>query len=137
MYVSLGAFSASFIFAGLFLLQDFNIKRKKFTGFLRGLPSLELMGLLNFLSLTVGTVSLLAGVLFGLFHFERLKLDGALLWEPFVLFSLVMLVAYVFLLSLRLKYRERGRRYAFVSFAAYAFLIFAWVAARQGGGMLH
>lgn len=132
MFLSLAAFSLSFLFSILFLAQDFLLKRKKAQGFFSRLPPLELTARLNFSFLTVGTASLFAGVLGGLLY-RRAALSGFFVLEPTPAMSFLALALYAGVLMLRRGPLERGRNAAWVTVASYPFLLAVFLAVHPAG----
>jgi len=137
MGLALVALTGSFGAAILFLMQDHNVRNKRFGGVFGRLPSLELSSRIIFLSLTVGTMSLFGGAVVGMMHFQKLAYDWKLLGEPLVLLSSIMILVYFIIMSRGVGHLERGKRYAYVSIMAYVVLIFVLFTANQAEGMLH
>ncbi len=130
MFLSLAAFSLSFIFSLLFLVQDHFLKRKRIERvFFLQLPPLELTSRLNFSFLTVGTASLLGGVLAGIFRSARLGGPPGFSVGPTLVLSVFTLLLYGAVLLIRLGPRERSRSAALVSIASYTLLLLTFLAA--------
>lgn len=133
MFLALAAFSLSFLFAALFLVQDHLIKRKLVGRAPFELPPLEFTGRLNFAFLTVGTASLFAGVGSGVAYFEKAA-GGPGLLQPTAVLSLIMLALYAAILMLRIGPLERSRRAAIVSVISYGLLLATFLAAHSAFG---
>lgn len=137
MLISLIVLSFSVLFASMFLLQDRNVRLKKF--FHKGirLPSLETARKMNFVSLSVGTLTLFVGTVAGIIYFRGLGYDWRLLGEPLVILSTVMMIVYFVLLRVRAGHLERGRRYAWMTILAYVLLIAAVCYSSLQEGAIH
>jgi len=68
MFVALAAFSLSFIFSLIFLVQDILLKKHRIGQLSAQLPSLELSNRINLACLAIGTSALLIGVVGGIVH---------------------------------------------------------------------
>ena len=129
--VSLAAFSVSFVLAVIFLLQHHFLETKHLGPLFFRLPPLELTAKLNFLFLTIGIVSMLAGVFLGLF-LRRAEQGMPVLREPMTWLSFIMLGLYAAILFVRQGPVERSRGVAYVAIVSYAFLLFTFAAAHAG-----
>jgi len=129
MFIALAAFSLSFIFSALFLLQEVLIKRRKIGKLFFNLPPLELTSRLNFSCLSVGTAAFFAGVLGGMIQWNKTPGAGSMFLEPAVPLSFLMLVAYLFVVTLRIGPLERARTVSYTSMICYVLLLFVFFGA--------
>lgn len=134
MFLALAAFSLSFIFSLFYLIGDSLLKRKRIDSFVLKLPSLELISRLNFSFLTIGTASLLGGVIAGLIDLSMPGADQIKLPVSTIGLSALTLLLYGVVLFVRIGPLERRRSTAFVSIACYACMLVTVVAAHSGGG---
>ncbi len=135
MFLALAAFSLSFIFSLLFLIEDYLLKRKRIDLFFFRLPPLELISRLNFSFLTVGTASLLGGVLAGIYDLRRFDTGSVSLPAPTLALSVLTLALYGAVLFIRIGPLERRRGTAYVSIASYTCLLVTFLAAHAGAGI--
>ncbi len=126
MFTALAAFTLSFIFSALFLIQDRMIKQRALAAHLSTLPPLELTARLNFAALTVGTAALAMGVAGGAKVMGGLDRPADVFGDPTVALSVLMLVLYVFLVWMRFGARGRSRTVASVSAAFYLLMLFVF-----------
>lgn len=102
----------------MYLLQERQIKKKRFTGLFKRLPSLETLDRLNELSLKIGFPLLTIGIITGAVWAEQAW--GAYWnWDPKETWSLIMWFVYAALLHERLAVGWRGRRAAIMSLVGF------------------
>ena len=126
MFAALAAFTLSFIFSMLFLLQDRMIKHRAFGAHLSALPPLELTARLNFAAVTVGTAALAMGVLGGAKALRKMSQPLDALLDPTVSLSVLMLALYGVLVWTRWGARGRSRTVAVISAAFYLLMLFVF-----------
>lgn len=132
MFAALAAFTLSFIFSVLFLIQERMIKQRALAAHLSTLPPLELTARLNFAALTVGTAALAMGMVGGAKVMGALDRPMEALGDPTVALSLLMLALYGFLVWMRFGARGRSRTVAAVSAAFYLLMLFVFWGAHAG-----
>ncbi len=116
-------------FGGIFyLVQERQIKGKKFGFFYRRLPSLEQLDSLNYWCLTVGFPLLTGGIITGSLYAQH-TLGRLWSWDPKEILTLIAWVIYAVLLHERLAVGWRGRRAALLAIGGFLVLIFTFVGA--------
>jgi len=132
VFLLLGAVSTCVAFvAGLmYLVQSNRLKHKRPPRFGVTLPSLEQSERVNRGAITVAFPLLTFGLLIGVaLSLARAGAGGmAIRWtDPKVLSGLAMWLAFAVLLHARYRPSWRGRSVVWLTFLAFAFLVFAWV----------
>lgn len=124
--------NAAFSLAGLggifYLVQERQIKGKKFGFFYRRLPSLEQLDALNYWCLTIGFPLLTGAIITGSLY-AQLTLGRFWNWDPKEIFTLLAWVIYAVLLHERLAVGWRGRRAALMAICGFLVLIITFVGA--------
>lgn len=133
MFTALAAFTLSFIFSILFLIQDRMIKQRAFGAHLSVLPSLELTARMNFAAVTVGTAALAMGVLGGTRALHKISHPLGAFLDPTVILSVLMLALYGVLVGWRWGARSRSRTVAVISAAFYLLMLFVFWGAHASG----
>jgi cytochrome c-type biogenesis protein CcsB len=109
---------ASLALAGLggvfYLVQERQIKAKKFGFFYRRLPSLSQLDTLNYWCLTIGFPLLTAGIISGSLYAQHL-MGRFFSWDPKEILTLLAWLIYAVLLHERLTVGWRGRRAAWLA----------------------
>jgi cytochrome c-type biogenesis protein CcsB len=122
---------------GLFyLVQERQIKRKKFGFFYRRLPSLEQLDALNYWCLTLGFPLLTAGIITGSLY-AQYTLGSFFSFDPKEVLTLIAWLIYAVLLHERLAVGWRGRRAALLALCGFGVLIFTFVGASLWFGGYH
>ncbi|MCH7591149.1 hypothetical protein IIB34_08970 [PVC group bacterium] len=119
VFIALAAFSLSFIFSLLYLMEAYFIKEKAFRPLLFRLPSLELTNRLNDVALWVGTIAFAGGFLKGLIVLQRDNPGTTLLSDPTYFLSGLVLVLYAALIVWKQKLLEGRTRLAYASIFVY------------------
>jgi HemX protein len=126
MFLALSAFTLSFIFSALFLVQDRLLKRRSTGSLIAALPPLELTSRLNFASITVGTAALAMGVLGGALALRHTADPRQILTDPAIALSGFMLFLYMGLVAIRRGALERARTVSVVSIVFYWLMLFVF-----------
>lgn len=114
---------------GLFyLVQERQIKGKKFGFFYRRLPSLEQLDALNYRCLTLGFPLLTAGIIIGSLY-AQYTLGRFFSFDPKEILTLIAWLIYAVLLHERLAVGWRGRRAALLALCGFGVLIITFVGA--------
>jgi len=114
---------------GLFyLIQERQIKGKKFGFFYRRLPSLEQLDALNYWCLTLGFPLLTAGIIVGSLY-AQYTLGSFFSFDPKEILTLIAWLIYAVLLHERLTVGWRGRRAALLALCGFGVLIITFVGA--------
>jgi cytochrome c-type biogenesis protein CcsB len=122
---------------GLFyLVQEHQIKGKKFGFFYRRLPSLEQLDALNYWCLTVGFPLLTAGMVIGSLY-AQYTLGRFFSFDPKEILTLIAWMIYAVLLHERLTVGWRGRRAALLALCGFGVLIITFVGAGLWWGGYH
>lgn len=121
-----GLFAVTFIGAIMYLIQEGQIKGKKFGSFYSRLPSLETLDSINHHSLIWGFPFLTAGMITGAIY-AQVALGSYWRWDPKEVWSLITWLFYAALLHERLAVGWRGRRVAILSIIAFLVLLFTFI----------
>ncbi|MBN2125114.1 MAG: c-type cytochrome biogenesis protein CcsB [Deltaproteobacteria bacterium] len=125
-FIGNGMFALTFMAAVMYLIQEYQIKNKRFGSLYRRLPSLETLDLINHHSLMYGFAFLTAGMVTGAIY-AQYALGSYWRWDPKEVWSLITWLFYASLLHERLAVGWRGRRAALMSIVAFLILIFSFV----------
>jgi len=138
VFLALVAFSLSFIFSVMFLIQNRLIKQKIFQPLLFRLPPLELTNRLNYLVLLIGTFAFTTGFVKGVIYMYQVRPEEIFITDPTYILSFLSLMIYCAILILRRKVLEGRRRIAIASVVAYIlFLAVVCLAhSKMAGGAL-
>ncbi len=109
--LSYGAFSLSFVFSLLYLLQYDLLKRKKWGTRLIRLADLEKLERLSYISAVIGVPLLLLALILGL-QWAFLKLPGMPWYDVKIIGSFILLIAYSIYLYLRTVRNLSGKKLA-------------------------
>jgi cytochrome c-type biogenesis protein CcsB len=123
-----GMFALTFIAAVLYLIQEYQIKNKKFGSIYTRLPSLETLDSISRHSLMYGFPLLTIGMITGAIYAQH-ALGSYWRWDPKEVWSLITWLLYAALLHERLAVGWRGRRAAFMAIFAFLVLIFSFLGA--------
>jgi cytochrome c-type biogenesis protein CcsB len=131
---------AALTLAGLggffYLVQEHQIKGKKFGFFYRRLPSLEQLDALNYWCLSVGFPLLTAGMIIGSLY-AQYTLGRFFSFDPKEILTLIAWMIYAVLLHERLTAGWRGRRAALLALCGFGVLIITFVGASLWWGGYH
>ena len=128
IFIGNGMFAVTFMAAIMYLIQEHQIKRKKFGSFYSRLPSLETLDSVNYYSLVCGFPFLTVGMITGSVY-AQYALGSYWQWDPKEVWSLITWLFYASLLHERLAVGWRGRRAAIMSVIAFLILIFTFIGA--------
>jgi len=109
--LSYGAFSLSFAFSLLYLLQYDLLKRKKWGTRLKRLAALEKLERLSYIFVVIAVPMLLLSLILGL-QWAFLKLPGMPWYDIKIIGSFILLAAYSILLYLKTVKNESGKKLA-------------------------
>jgi len=130
---SYAAFVVTFVCGVMYLVQEHELKAKRFGAAFQRLPALNTCDEIGYRSLTVGFVLLTLGVVTGIvWNNQR---DGRY-WhnDPKEVMALVTWLVYLFIMHYRLTADWRGRRVAWLSIAGFVVVMLTWLGARALGG---
>jgi cytochrome c-type biogenesis protein CcsB len=119
-------FAIAFLAAVMYLIQERQIKHKKFGSFYSRLPSLATLDAINYQSLVYGFPFLTLGMITGSIY-AQYTLGTYWQWDPKEVWSLITWVFYAALLHERLVAGWRGRRAALMSILCFCVLIFTFI----------
>jgi cytochrome c-type biogenesis protein CcsB len=123
-----GALTLAFLGGIFYLVQERQIKGKKFGFFYRRLPSLEQLDTLNYWCLSLGFGLLTGGIIFGSLYAQH-TLGRFWSWDPKEVLTLIAWLIYAVLLHERLTVGWRGRRAALLAICGFAVLVVTFVGA--------
>jgi cytochrome c-type biogenesis protein CcsB len=125
IFMGNGLFAIMFIAAVMYLMQEGQIKRKRFGSLYKRLPSLATLDAINHHALIYGFIFLTIGMITGSI-FAQYALGTYWQWDPKEVWSLITWLFYAALLHQRLTVGWRGRRAAIVSILCFAILLFTF-----------
>jgi len=111
-----------------YLVQERQLKAKKFGFFYRRLPSLEQLDALNYWCLTIGFPLLTGGIISGSLYAQHV-MGSFFNWDPKEILTLAAWLIYAVLLHERLAVGWRGRRAALLAICGFVVLVTAFVGA--------
>ena len=121
-------FAVAFMSAIMYLIQERQIKNKRFGSLYSRLPSLETLDTINHYSLMYGFLFLTIGMVTGAIYAQTV-LGSYWQWDPKEVWSLITWLVYAALLHARVTIGWRGRRAAIMSIIAFLILIFTFIGA--------
>jgi len=121
-----GMLAVMFVAAVMYLLQERQIKRKRFGSLYRKLPSLETLDSINHQALVWGFPLLTLGMVTGAIYAQQ-ALGSYWRWDPKEVWSLITWLFYAVLLHERLTVGWRGRKAAVFSILCFSVLLFSFV----------
>ena len=127
-FVGDGMFAVAFMAAIMYLIQERQIKKKRFGSLYSRLPSLETLDTINHYSLMYGFPFLTIGMITGAIYAQTV-LGSYWQWDPKEVWSLITWLFYAALLHARVAMGWRGRRAAIMSIIAFLILIFTFIGA--------
>jgi cytochrome c-type biogenesis protein CcsB len=122
------ALTLAFLGGIFYLVQERQLKAKKFGFFYRRLPSLEQLDALNYWCLTIGFPLLTAGIISGSLYAQH-TMGRFWHWDPKEILTLCAWLIYAVLLHERLAVGWRGRRAAILAICGFLVLVIAFVGA--------
>jgi cytochrome c-type biogenesis protein CcsB len=122
------ALTLAFLGGIFYLIQERQLKAKKFGFFYRRLPSLSQLDTLNYRCLTIGFPLLTGGIITGSLYAQH-ALGRFWSWDPKEILTLVTWLFYAVLLHERLTVGWRGRRAALMAIYGFLVLVVAFVGA--------
>lgn len=120
--LSYGAFSLSFVFSSLYLLQYDLLKRKKWGTRLLRLADLDKLEKSSYILAVIGVPMLLLSLILGL-QWAYLKVPGMPWYDMKVIGSFLLLTVYSTLLYLRIVKNLSGRKLAILNSAAFLIVL--------------
>lgn len=128
IFLGNGLFTITFAAAIMYLIQERQIKQKRFGSFYSRLPSLATLDSINHYALICGFPFLTLGMITGSIY-AQVVLGTYWQWDPKEVWSLVTWLFYAALLHERLTVGWRGRRAAIMSIVCFGILLFTFVGA--------
>ena len=122
------ALTLAFLGGIFYLVQERQLKGKKFGFFYRRLPSLEQLDALNYWCLTIGFPLLTGGIISGSLYAQH-TLGKFWSWDPKEILTLIAWLIYAVLLHERLTVGWRGRRAALLAICGFLVLVATFVGA--------
>lgn len=119
-------FALAFAVAVMYLIQENQIKRKKWTVFFYQLPSLQTLDDLNYLCLSVGFLFITLGIITGSIWAQQ-AWGSYWSWDPKETWSLITWLIYAALLHARLASGWRGKRAAIFSIIGFGAVLFTFL----------
>lgn len=131
--LSYAAFFVMFVVGVMYLIQERELKSKKFSFVFFRMPSLKTCDEIGSRALHLGFVLLTLGMLFGMLLYE--KREGRF-WhnDPKEFIALLTWALYMGIIHNRLLSGWRGRKAAFFSIVGFSLIVFSLVGARFFGG---
>ncbi|WHY76369.1 cytochrome c biogenesis protein [Neobacillus sp. WH10] len=120
--LSYGAFSLSFVFSSLYLLQYDLLKRKKWGTRLIRLADLEMLEKSSYILAVIGVPMLLLSLILGL-QWALLKVPGMPWYDMKIIGSFLLLTAYSIYLYLRIVKNLSGRKLAIWNTASFLIVL--------------
>jgi cytochrome c-type biogenesis protein CcsB len=128
VFLGNGLFAITFAAAIMYLLQERQIKHKRFGSLYGRLPSLATLDSLNHYALICGFPLLTLGMITGSIY-AQMTLGSYWQWDPKEVWSLITWLLYAVLLHERLTVGWRGRKAAIMSIICFSILMFTFVGA--------
>lgn len=121
-FIGYGAFSLSFIFSVMYIIQNRMLKKKVWNNLLRRLPGLGLLDVYSYRLNMAGVPLLLMSIILGMI-WANLKVSLNFWLDPKVLMSLVVLIAYSLYLYQRVTFGWHGKKLAHWNIAAFLLVL--------------
>ncbi len=125
----------AFIGAVMHLLQERELKQKRFGFFYSRLPSLESLERLNHHCLSAGFALMTLGMFLGYIWARQLWGGYDWLWQPKIVASIVTWLLYAALIHQRFTMGWRGRRSAIITIIAFSAVVLTMVFLFKGAGI--
>ena len=136
VFIGNGLFAISFLASVMYLIQEGQIKNKRFGSFFRRLPSLATIDNISHYSLISGFPFLSAGMISGSIY-AQYALGTYWQWDPKEVWSLITWLFYAALLHERIVAGWQGRRAAVMSIVCFSILFFTFVGVSMWLGGYH
>jgi HemX protein len=120
--LSYGAFSLSFVFSLLYLLQFKLLKEKKWGQRLWRISDLSKLEKISYILNSIGVAMLLLSLILGM-QWAYIKLPDFILYDPKIIGSFILLVLYSTYLYLRIKKNVFGKSLALLNVAAFLIIL--------------
>jgi HemX protein len=120
--LSYGAFSLSFVFAILYLIQYDLLKRKKWGPRLKRLPDLSKLERYSYILVVIGVPMLLLSLILGL-QWAIIKLPGMPWYDIKIVGSFILLAAYSIFLYLRIRKNLSAKQLAIYNAGTFLFVL--------------
>ncbi|OIU70749.1 cytochrome c biogenesis protein CcsA [Rossellomorea aquimaris] len=120
--LSYGAFSLSFVFSLLYLLQFKLLKEKKWGQRLWRISDLSKLEKMSYILNAIGVAMLLLSLILGL-QWAFIKLPNFILYDPKIIGSFILLILYSIYLYLRIKKNVFGKSLAMLNAAAFLIIL--------------
>jgi len=121
-FFSYAAFSISFIFSIMYLIQSKMLKEKRWNNTFRRLPALDKLDLFTFRLIIIGFPLLLTAMILGV-NWYYMRFGSVLILDAKPIVSVVLLALYAVWLYLRLATGWSGRKLAWWNVAAFGLVI--------------
>jgi ABC-type transport system involved in cytochrome c biogenesis permease subunit len=133
MLLAYAAFLMMFMAGVMYIVQEREIKEKRFGAIFYRLPSLDTCDTIGFSAFSVGFVLLTLGTVVGIIWS---RLQFGVFWKtgPIEVFTIFTWLVYLALMHYRLTAGWRGRRAALVSIVGFCLIVFSLVVVRITGG---
>jgi ABC-type transport system involved in cytochrome c biogenesis permease subunit len=130
LVLAYGAFALAFLTSIIFLIQERFLKTKRVIGLFFFLPPLETLERASTRAIAVGFPLLTLGILLGALATWRVAGVPPDWWtDPKVPLTFLTWASYGFILHVRMRGRERGRRPAWLAVAGFCFILFTYFGA--------
>jgi HemX protein len=120
--LSYGAFSLSFVFSLLYLLQFKLLKEKKWGQRLWRISDLSKLEKISYILNSIGVAMLLLSLILGM-QWAFIKLPNFILYDPKIIGSFILLILYSIYLYLRIKKNVFGKSLAMLNVAAFLIIL--------------
>ena len=120
--LSYGAFSLSFVFSLLYLLQFKLLKEKKWGQRLWRITDLSRLEMFSYILNAIGVAMLLLSLILGL-QWAYIRLPDFVWYDPKIIGSFILLILYGIFLYLRLKKNVFGKNLALLNVAAFLIIL--------------
>jgi cytochrome c-type biogenesis protein CcsB len=125
-FIGNALFAIAFIVAIMYLILEYQIKRKKLGSLYKRLPSLATLDGINHYSLIYGFPFLTVGMITGSIY-AQYALGSYWQWDPKEVWSLITWLFYAALIHERVAVGWRGRKAALMSIGCFCVLLFTFI----------
>ena len=126
IFLGNGMLAIGFLAAIMYLIQEYQIKHKRFGTFSDRLPSLATLDTINYYSLAYGFAFITFGMILGSIYAQQV-LGAYWQWDPKEVWSLITWLFYAALLHQRLAAGWQGKKAAIMSIICFFILVFTFV----------
>ncbi len=123
---SYGLFALSFVSSVMYVFQETSLKHRRVERITQWLPSLFILDDLGYKTLTIGLPLLTLGIITGALWADR-EFGSYWNWDPKETWSLIIWLAYVFILHGRISLGWRGKKFAWGSIFCFVLVVFAFI----------